>query len=298
MNQTKIEWADATWNPVTGCTPVSEGCEHCYAARMAKRLAGRFGYPKDDPFRVTFHPDRLEEPLHWRKPKKIFVCSMGDLFHEDVPNKWIVAVWSMMAIAPQHTYLILTKRPERMKEFLSTVDAATPGGELDFALWDRWREHNGMHDHEQPLHPLSNVWLGVTAENQATADERIPVLLDMPAAMRFVSVEPILKPVNLRGGSYGPDWLEGWDVQAVPTGNPNGEVDAEQYQTHVLDWVICGAETGPKARPMDYAWGRDLHAQCCSAGVPFFFKKGNGGEEPPPDLFVREWPLCSQGKRS
>jgi len=298
---TSIEWVrnpngtqGETWNPVTGCTPVSEGCEHCYAARMAKRLAGRFGYPKNDPFRVTFHPDRPEEPLRWKKPRKIFVCSMGDLFHKDVLDEWIAAVWSIMAVTPQHTYLVLTKRPKRMKEVLDAAYSATPGGELDFDLWDHWRQHNKAHDYEQPMQPLPNVWLGVTAENQSNADQRIPLLLDTPAAIRFVSVEPMLTPINLRGGSYGPDWLAGWDVRAVPTGNPNGDVDAEQYQTHALDWVICGAETGPGARPMDYDWGRNVRDQCRLAVTPFFFKRGNGGEEPPPDLLVREWPTQSR----
>jgi len=287
MGTTTIEWTASedgtkgkTWNPITGCTPVSEGCEHCYAARMAKRLAGRFGYPKDDPFRVTFHPDHLEEPLCWKKPRKIFVCSMGDLFHKDVKTEWIAAIWSMMAVTPNHTYLILTKRPGRMQNFLHTVYEAVPGGELDFDLWDRWREKTGAHDHDLPELPLPNVWLGVTAENQRTANERIPLLLDTPAALRFVSVEPMLGPVDLNKRELlCHTWRRGLTIGTY------------------LDWVICGAETGTGARPMDYKWGRDLRDQCASAETPFFFKKGNGGEEPPEDLRIREWPILSKKLR-
>jgi protein gp37 len=116
---TKIEWCDETWNPITGCTPISEACEHCYAKRMANRLRGRFGYPKDEPFRITLHPDRLDQPLRWKKPRMIFVCSMGDLFHEDIPAKSIIDCLSIMAEAWHHTFLILTKRPERAKEIFT-----------------------------------------------------------------------------------------------------------------------------------------------------------------------------------
>ena len=279
MNKTRIEWADATWNPITGCTPISEGCEHCYAARMAKRLAGRHGYPKNDPFRVTFHSDRLEEPLHWKKPRKIFVCSMGDLFHEDVPREWMFAVLATMAITPSHTYLILTKRPDHMREVLQEVYDAVPGGGWDFALWDQWRQKTLAHDHEQPGLPLPNVWLGVTAESQKTADERIPLLLDTPAALRFVSVEPMLTGVDLNERELlCHTWRRGGTIGTY------------------LDWVICGAETGPRARPMNYDWGRELRNQCQSVDIPFFFKKGNGGEEPPEDLRIREWPRIINDK--
>jgi len=269
---TSIEWVrnpngtqGETWNPVTGCTPVSEGCEHCYAARMAKRLAGRFGYPKDDPFRVTLHPDRLEEPLGWKKPRKIFVCSMGDLFHPDVPFEYLADVWDTMFDADRHTFMILTKRPERM---------------LLFANW--------MQEKARRI-DYPSVWLGVTAENQRTANERIPLLLGAPAALRFVSVEPMLGPVSLtqlenKHGRY--DSLEGCGVdnrnmcQSIPN----------VYGNH-LDWVICGAETRSGVRPMDYHWGRYLRDECAHVGILFFFKKGNGGEEPPEDLRIREWPM-------
>ena len=213
---TGIEWCQETWNPVTGCTPVSEGCAHCYAERMAKRLAGRYGYPKDDPFAVTLHADRLDQPLHWRKPRLIFVCSMGDLFHDDVFDTFILEVWNRFLEAPQHKYLVLTKRPQRMRD------------------WLRGRP------------PLPNVWLGVTAENQRTADERVPVLLDIPAAVRFVSCEPLLSPINFR----------------------------EKYSK--LGWVIVGGETGPGARRMELDWARWIHDQCIALKIPFFFKHIGG----------------------
>ena len=122
MQTTKIEWAEAAWNPVTGCTPVSAGCANCYARRMAQRLRGRCGYPADEPFRVTLRPDRLDEPLHWHKPRRVFVCSMGDLFHPDVPDEFIDQVFAAMALCPQHTFLVLTKRPEGMRQVLADQD--------------------------------------------------------------------------------------------------------------------------------------------------------------------------------
>lgn len=234
--KTKIEWATHTWNPVTGCTPISEGCEHCYAARMAKRLAGRCGYPKDDPFRPgTFHADKLNDPLKIKTPSMIFVCSMGDLFHESVDVDVIFKIFEVIDKASHHTYLLLTKRPETMRSFFEIT------GEWDQSLWP-------------------NLWLGVTAENQARADERIPILLSIPAAVRFVSVEPMLGPVDLnRAGAIWADM--------------NGSIRPEYQQPcRTIDWVICGGETGPGARPMHPDWARSLRDQCKSASVPFFFK--------------------------
>jgi len=218
---TKIEWAEETWNPITGCTPISEGCAHCYAARMAKRLAGRCGYPADDPFQVTLHTDKLDVPLHWRKPRVVFVCSMGDLFHKDV-NKWyIVRLLRVMRECEHHRFLLLTKRMERAARIIAWIM------EKNLYCW-----------------PLPNVGLGVTCENQDAAYERIPLLLACPAAMRFVSVEPMLEAMAI--GILG------------------------------LDWVIGGGESGPGARPMDPQWPRDMRDQCVAAGVPFFFKQWGG----------------------
>jgi protein gp37 len=265
MSTSKIEWTEKTWSPITGCTKISPGCAHCYAERMAKRLAGRYGYPADEPFRVTLHPERLQEPAHWRKPRIVFPCSMSDMFHPDVPDEFINKMLTMMTHpmmgASHHTYLILTKRPERILS----------GHAERFAEW-------------------KNIWLGVTAENQEMADKRIPILLQIPAAVRFVSVEPMLGPV----------WIDPWigkngglgrcDVCSWPyaEGHPASSIHARcnnpacptggEWRTSVsyrpaLDWVICGGESGPGARPMHPDWVRSLRDQCQSAGVPFFFKQ-------------------------
>jgi len=181
MSDTKIEWATKSWNPVTGCTPISEGCKNCYAKRMSKRMRGRYGYPADDPFRVSLHINKLDEPSTWVKPQKVFVCSMGDLFHKDVPIKFFSDIMDTIIQNQKHTFMLLTKRPERMLELLE--DRAE-----DWKLALPWQ-------YKIPIH---NLWLGVTAENQRTADERIPILLQIPAAKRFVSVEPMLGPVDIR----------------------------------------------------------------------------------------------------
>jgi len=246
---TKIEWTHrpnmvgVTWNPITGCTPISEGCKHCYAQRMATRLAGRFGYPEDDPFAVTLHPDRLEEPLNWKRPRTVFVCSMGDLFHEDVPWDEIGFVFHEMTRSPQHTYILLTKRPHNMYEFLK---------------WFRYQTGT----EKEP--PAPHIWGLVTAENQERANERIPWLLKCPFAVRGVSIEPMLGPVDILpylpyetdSGGFSP---QGYPIDATVPG---------------LDWVIVGPETGPGARDMDLDGARQVRDQCQAAGVPFFFKCG------------------------
>ena len=236
MADTKIEWAEKVWNPITGCSPISEGCDHCYAKRMANRLAGRYGYPADDPFRVTFHDDRLTEPFRVKKPHRIFVCSMADIFHDGVTERMLNAVWTTMSSANWHTFIVLTKRPDRALKSLSKwgMDGLT------------LRSGHGS--------VLPNVWIGVTAENQARADERIPILLRIPAAVRFVSVEPMLGPVGLQKahGIY---------------------YDEHGCNLRKLDWVICGGETGPGARPVHPDWVRSLRDQCQASGVPFFFKQ-------------------------
>lgn len=239
MGKTKIEWAQASWNPITGCTPISEGCNHCYAQRMAIRLRGRYGYPEDGPFRVTAHPDKLDEPTGWLQPKIIFVCSMGDLFHPDVKDEWISSIFETMFWNTHHRFLVLTKRPERMLEIVRRIEAGSACRYL-------YGDESGAELMCRPFDTeFSNVWLGVTAENQRRADERIHVLLEIPAARRFVSIEPMLGPVDLS------QWL----------GRSGG-----------LDWVICGGETGPGARPVHPDWVRSLRDQCQMAGVPFFFK--------------------------
>lgn len=243
MADTKIEWATKTWNPITGCTKISVGCQNCYAERMSKRLAGRYGYDKDNPFKVTLHPDRLGEPLKWRKPQMVFVCSMGDLFHKDVDRGFLCRMFDVMIVAEQHTFLILTKRPGHMKSFVGSCVHGVP----------------------------SNIWLGVTAENQETANKRIPILLQIPAAKRFVSVEPMLGPVNLYNLTLSPETHPGLFTVKPPDGGWRTSALGNALASNV-DWVICGGETGPGARPMHPEWARSLRDQCVNAGVPFFFK--------------------------
>jgi protein gp37 len=209
---TRIEWTEETWNPITGCSPVSEGCQNCYARRMAYRLRGRFGYPKNDPFAVTLHHDRLGEPFRWRKPRMIFVCSMGDLMHEKVSDRSIQMVIHVMVENPRHTFQVLTKRPARLLKF----------------AWP------------------SNCCVGVTVELPKYLD-RIDVLRQVKAPIRFVSFEPLLADMgnilDLRG----------------------------------IGWVIVGAETGRGKRPMDPSWARWILDVCRSQRVPFFFKRDGQG---------------------
>lgn len=231
-SKSKIEWCDATWNPMTGCTKVSAGCKNCYAERMVGRgEVGRVIHGSNDFGKVALHPDRLDHPLHWRKPRRVFVCSMGDLFHQDVPDEFIARVWRRFIQCPRHTFLVLTKRPGRMLAWL-TKDR----GPVEFPT-------------------LRNVWLGVSAENQNAADERIPLLLQTPAAVRFVSVEPMLGPVSLYPFMVG----DGHDMP--------------YFRDGALHWVICGGESGQNARPMHPDWALSLRDQCLEAGVPFLFKQ-------------------------
>ena len=248
---TKIEWATEVWNPVTGCSPISEGCQNCYAKRMAQRLKGRFGYPKDEPFKVTFHPDRLEQPLKWKKPRRIFVCSMGDLFHKDILDHQINSIFLKMVNIDWHTYLVLTKWPERMADFVS--------------IGTGWRGK------------MSHVYLGVSCENQARADERIPTLLQIPAAKHFVSFEPLLGPVDLGLHLGGERYVDCGGCKSTPVrGQPYCPGD---HEAGGIDWVIAGCESGPNRRPAKIEWFRDLKNQCVDAGVPFFLKQM--GTEPP-----------------
>ncbi len=274
-----IEWTDATWNPVTGCTHVSAGCRNCYAERIANRFKGGKAFP--DGFKVTLHPERLNQPLRWTRPRKIFVNSMSDLFHEDVQDDFIAAVFCIMAAAPQHSFQVLTKRPERMLKWVNSVS------EHDDPAWiylnERARKYGleGEGEAPGPLEdripwPLSNVWLGVSVENQATADKRIPLLLATPAAVRFISAEPLLGPIRLWYWSDEEDGIVGTAVVLHSRKTPDtpdgpGEWIGERYVG--LDWVIVGGESGPKARPFDVAWARSVVEQCRDAGVACFVKQ-------------------------
>jgi protein gp37 len=209
---------------------------------MARRLAGRFGYPEaPDHFDVTLHSDRLEDPLRWRKPRTVFVCSMGDLFHEDVPMEYVGRVFDVMSEAREHTFQVLTKRPKRMLEYAEEV----------------WKV----------LPTIGNIWWGVTAENQQQANKRIPILLQIPATVRFVSAEPMLGPIRLDPYRWFPyDYYKQSSVLEQSQGRSFSGPPR-------LDWVIVGGESGLGARPMHPDWVRSVRDQCVDAGVPFFFKQ-------------------------
>ena len=248
-DKTGIAWTNATWNPVTGCTKVSQGCKHCYAEREWARLSANpkattyYGRAFTD---VACHEDRLDQPLRWSKPRMIFVNSMSDLFDESVPDEFIDKVFAVMALAEKHTFQVLTKRPERMRDYLNTKNRETIIGEK--AMPEVSKDDFGLLEW-----PIKNVWLGVSIENQATADERIPLLLQTPAAVRWVSAEPLLERVEI-----------GFAMPWRLTGAAYGQT---------LDWVVCGGESGPKARPMHIEWVDKLRLDCQKAEVPFFMKQ-------------------------
>jgi protein gp37 len=283
-----IEWTDKTWNPVRGCARVSAGCEHCYAERVAYRFGQAPGSPyeglttlgKHGPRwvgRARFVPDMLGEPLKWRKPQRVFVNSMSDLFHEDITDEQIAQVFTVMAISGRHTFQILTKRPARVLR------------------WFEWASESYALATVKPhkLWPLPNVWLGASCEDQDAARNRIPLLRRCPAAVHFVSLEPLLGPIDIER------WLE-W----TPVGP---DADGESHLLPPLRWVIVGGESGPGARPCDTNWMRSIVRQCAQAEVPCFVKqlgaclqtelttvrfktKGNLLEDMPNDLRVRQFP--------
>jgi protein gp37 len=317
---TAIQWTDETWNPVTGCSKVSPGCAHCYAEGVAKRfwptqyvdtverglisardykgdrMTGRLRAFTD----VMTHEYRLEQPLHWKKPRRVFVNSMSDLFHEDVPFAFIDRVFATMALTPRHTFQVLTKRAGRMLEYMSV--ASRTGRWLN-AAWDAPVGNDALRATQNM--PLPNVWLGVSVENQHFADERIPLLLQTPAAVRFISAEPLLGPVDLTALSHN-----GRCLSALTGYDGDDSVEAIRSRRH-LDWVIVGGESGPDARPCDIAWVRFIVQRCYWAAVPCFVKqlgslpddgtqpvggidlkdrKGGDPDEWPEDLRVRQFP--------
>jgi protein gp37 len=351
MKHTKIQWTERTWNPVRGCSRVSKGCEHCYADTVAHRFGGP-GQPYEGLTVVnqsTGEPrwngtvklveDHLLDPLRWQKPSMIFVNSMSDVFHEAVPDEYIDRMFAVMALAPQHTFQILTKRPERMYEYfthhvrskerwptttekypaigyalgiISDISTGHVGKKNSFKLTGAAQDRI-----EKGGWPLPNVWLGVSVEDQKTADERIPILLKTPAAVRWISAEPLLGALDLTDIDYERtcriDSLRG----------EHGVFRPLQGKTSQLDWVVVGGESGPKARPFNLDWARDIVMQCKDAGVACFVKqlgarafheeivfdtdrcidgvpkhypieladrKGGNIEEWPQDLRVREYP--------
>jgi protein gp37 len=218
----EIEWTDATWNPVRGCTKISPGCKHCYAETFAERFRGVPGHPYEQGFDLRLVPEKLAEPLRWATPKTIFVNSMSDLFHEDVPDAYIEQVVRVMQMADWHTYQVLTKRAERMRDLLRT--------RLGFAT------------------KLSHIWWGVSVEDKKHGVPRIEFLRQAPAAVRFLSVEPLLE-------------------------------DLAELNLNGIDWVIVGGESGAGARAMEKGWVVNLRRQCRSAKVPFFFKQWGGARK-------------------
>lgn len=307
-DKTGIEWTDASWNPVVGCSVVSPGCTNCYAMTMAGRIeamgtaphyAGTTQGSKAGAIwtgKLALAPDHIViQPLRWKHPRRIFVNSMGDLFHEDVPDEWIDRVFAVMALCPQHTFQILTKRADRMRRYLGSEhahssDAAERIGyrimvmmeDDDVAHPDHWSITASSLIHgptpaiaayPRPRRwPLPNVWLGVSAEDQRRADERIPDLLATPAALRFVSAEPLLGPIDFThlpaGDGLMLDALSGLHSDAEEA--ITGVIDQPDPK---LDWIIVGGESGKGARPMSIQWAREIRDQCKSAGVAFFFKQ-------------------------
>jgi protein gp37 len=288
-DHSKIEWTETTWNVASGCTKVSAGCDHCYIERTPPfRMAGRrFDKPGvGGTTGVTLRPERLGMPLRWRKPRRVFVNSLADLFHEAVPDQLILDTFAVMALTPRHTYQLLTKRPARMRSMLSRPDfqsevavSAIKFGEVPCGPW-----------------PMRHVWLGTSVESQQWADIRIPALLGTPAAVRWLSCEPLLGPVNLQPylprqfeREQGGYWVYGTD----PLGT-----DKRWMSGPAIGWVVLGGESGPGARPMELAWAESLVAQCQSAEIPAFMKQlgSRWGKDHhdinrfPERLRVREYP--------
>jgi len=266
MGDTTISWTDKVWNPTRGCARVSPGCERCYAETFASRFSGP-GQPYEGLVTLgkrwnrvgRFIADKLEEPLHWRKPARIFVNSMSDLFYEAFTDEEIAAVFGVMAVCPQHTFQVLTKRPERARKWFEwvsrqaeTCNAGRGMNEAAFCLCHAQREakqapslSRNAGETCRRAWPLPNVWIGASVEDQQRADERIPHLLRIPAAVRFVSHEPALGPVDFGGAIV----------------------------RRSINWLIVGGESGPNARPFDVAWAHSAVEQCRAAGVPCFVKQ-------------------------
>lgn len=245
-----IEWTDATWNPVTGCTKVSPGCDHCYAETLTERFRGTGSFAH-----VTLHRDRLTTPTRWRRPRRVFVNSMSDLFHDAVPEDFLAAVWAVMATTPAHTYQVLTKRHARMPSLLSSVRFINEV----CSFIEFWGAAASLLDFELTW-PIPHIWLGVSVEDDKRAQLRVPALLDTPAAVRFLSCEPMLGPVDLR------PWLRG---QHRPDTTPAA-----------LSWVITGGESGRRARPAHPGWFRQIRDDSLTAGVAYFHKQHGEWRQP------------------
>jgi protein gp37 len=278
MGKTKISWTQTTWNPVVGCSRVSDGCRHCYAERMDKRIRAahdqefREWSAPNAAYNVRLHPERLEQPLHWKKPRMVFVNSMSDLFHDAIPAIFITRVFAVMASTPEHTYQILTKRQYRLEALLNEEQ-----------FQDDIENIMGEYTHADFVYPLPNVWLGVSVENQRAADERIPLLLQTPAAIRFLSCEPLLESVD----------LSKWTGETRDFGSWSA---SQAQSSRSISWVICGGESGPNHREMNPDWARYIRDQCQAAGVAFWYKQ-NSGYRPQADTKLDgvEWHQFPEG---
>lgn len=287
MSKSQISWTDATWNPFIGCTPISEACSACWARREEdgrfrhlERCGITMGLNKEDAYffrgPVYQGDDVLNRPLHWKKPRRVFVCSRSDLFHESIPFEQIDRVFAVMALCPQHTFILLTKRAERMFKYNQgkprIFDLLKTGHFVPFA-----RGRNPTPDIQYGTWPLPNIWLGVTVENQARADERIPWLLKCPAAVRWVSYEPALDKVY-------------WDCHT-----DIGECDSDGHWLKGIVWIVAGGESGKNARPANPDWFRHAYHQCKCMNVAFYMKQMSGNTAAkrkaiPEDLMIREYP--------
>jgi len=289
-DKSNIQWTDATWNPLRGCTRVSNGCRNCYAEKVAHRFSGP-GRPYEGLTTekgrwngtIKLVPEKLDQPLRWRRPRRVFVNSMSDLFHEAVPNEYITAVFGVMAAASGHSFQVLTKRPERALAWFAWLDERVRPNALHDAVRSHGVDllrvaqgHTGF-DNGFPGWPLSNVWLGVSVEDQPTADERVPVLLQCPAAVRWVSYEPALGSVDFarwlgraKCDSCGMRWADE-DATSEPytCDDCGGGLD----DVRGLDWVVVGGESGPRARPCNVDDIDETVVQCRDAGVPCFVKQ-------------------------
>lgn len=264
---TSIEWTDSTWSPVTGCTEISPGCDNCYAKTIAERFRGHAAFPHG--FDVQVKADRINDPLRWRRPRRVFVNSMSDLFHADIDQAWIADIFGVMAATRRHTFQVLTKRAARMRTLLDSdafteqVRSRAIGKGLPAGEW-QW--------------PLPNLWLGVSVESQQWANIRIPQLLMAPAAVRFLSCEPLLGPVTLTHV----EWAKGGGTHLDVVNGRHGVPGVWSSAAKAVDWVIVGGESGRKARPMHPRWAQTLRDQCVEAGVPYFFKQwGEWGPDAP-----------------
>lgn len=291
-NSTKIEWCTTTWNPVTGCSKVSEGCRNCYAEALSLRF-GRSRKPWTHPFaaeNIVLHPERLDQPYRWRDQRIVFVNSMSDLFHELVPFEFIDRVFDVMEATPRHAFQVLTKRPKQM------------------LAWFEWRNQSHASASGRAYESPANVWLGVSVEDMRAAHWRIPELMAVPSRVRFLSCEPLLGPLDLR------IWLDPNTARCRRCSDEPADAacDCSCHTRGGVNWVIVGGESGPRHRPMDGDWAREVRDRCVAAGVPFFFKQWGGlhskaggreldgrlWDEMPPLLNHANLALADDGKES